>query len=225
METHRSTSPMTMSVEPMMAIDVGDQAAGDQLRAAPGSARNDGGARLDAPRPVGAVRHHVEPLLAARALDRHVRLAGRHREALRVDQEVLDERFHLRVDLVLGRRHDARVVDAPDAGRRDPRDGLLADLARSRASRRRACGSARRRRRPPACRPRSRSSGTSGTGTPGARRRRRPTRAPSARRRPAVEDVLPGQDADALGARRRSSSWSAGPRTRPSSRGSGRGSR
>ena len=38
-----------------------------------------------------------EALLAARPFDRHVGLAGRHREALRVDQEVLNERFHFRI--------------------------------------------------------------------------------------------------------------------------------
>ena len=60
--------------------------------------------------PVAAVRHDVAPVLAARPFDRHVGLAGRHRESLREDQEVLDERLHLGVDLVLRRRHHARIV-------------------------------------------------------------------------------------------------------------------
>ena len=75
-----------------------------------------------------AVGHDVGAVLAARAFNRHVHVAGRDREALRVDQEVLDQRFHLRVDLVLGRRHDARVVAGPGAGRRDALNRLPGDL-------------------------------------------------------------------------------------------------
>jgi len=57
-------------------------------------------------------------VLAARPLDGNVGVAGRHGEALRVDQEVLNQRLHFRVDLVLGRRHDTRIdLARPEAER------------------------------------------------------------------------------------------------------------
>src|SRR5256885_13808968 len=55
-------------------------------------------AALDAPRTVRAVRDYGEALFSARTFDGHVGFAGGHGEALRVDQEVLNERFHFRVD-------------------------------------------------------------------------------------------------------------------------------
>ena len=75
-----------------------------------------------------AVRHDVAAVLATRPFDRDVRLTGRHGEALRVDQEVLNQRLHLGVDLVLRRRHDAAILDAPLADRRDALERLAADL-------------------------------------------------------------------------------------------------
>ena len=127
MKAHRSTSPITTSIEPMTAmtsaispptIICSQRLARQQRRRA----------RLDAPRPVGAVRHDVEAVLAARPFDRHVGLAGRHGEALRVDQEVLNQRFHLRVDRSFGGGVMRGSSTAHDAGRRDPLERLPADL-------------------------------------------------------------------------------------------------
>src|SRR6266545_6481642 len=67
-------------------------------------------------------------MLAAGAFDRHVHVAGRHRKALRVDQEVLNERFHLGVDLVFWRGDNAAIVDRPRTNRRDAIERLATDL-------------------------------------------------------------------------------------------------
>ena len=45
-----------------------------------------------------------------------------------MNQEVPDERFHLRVHLVLARRRDARVFHRKRPGRRDARERLAAQL-------------------------------------------------------------------------------------------------
>ncbi len=86
------------------------------------------GPHLDPVRPVRSVRHDEHSVLAARPLDRDVRLARRHREALRVHEEVLDERFHLRVDAILRRRDDPVVLDVEIAARGNPRERLLRNL-------------------------------------------------------------------------------------------------
>ena len=66
-------------------------------------------------------------MLTARPFDRDIRFTRRDGEALRIDQEVLNQPFHLGIDLVLRRWDDAVVLDVEDAARRDPLEGLLRD--------------------------------------------------------------------------------------------------
>ena len=127
MKTHRSTSPITTSREPITAITSAIMPPTMNLCSAWHAIRP-GRAHVHAPRAVGAVRHDVTAMLAARPFHRHIGITGGHLEALRVDQEVLNQRFHFRVDLVLRRRHDALVVARPGADRRNALERLVADL-------------------------------------------------------------------------------------------------
>jgi len=65
---------------------------------------------LRARRLPGAVGHEVAADLAPGRLDRHVRLAGRHPEALGDQLEVVDERLHRGVDLVAGRQRHLAIA-------------------------------------------------------------------------------------------------------------------
>ena len=193
---HRSTSPMTTSIEPMTAMTSAIRPPTIILGSA-WQASERRRARLHAPRPVRAVGHDVEALLAARPLDRHVRVARGHREALRVDQEVLNQRFHLRVDAILRRRHDGRGIGRKRAGRRDARKRLPAESSRSPASRRSARGSDRTRRLRRRAARRTRTCRSRRTGTPCARRSSSPTARPMGPVRLRSDALLPREPADA----------------------------
>jgi hypothetical protein len=60
---------------------------------------------------VGAVGDEIDAELALGRFDRGVDLAGRHVEALGVELEVMDQRFHRALHLAALRRHDLAVVD------------------------------------------------------------------------------------------------------------------
>ena len=82
--------------------------------------------------PVGlrrAVAHDVAAELAAGRLDRHVRLALGHLEALGEDLEVVDQGLHRLVDASAGRRRDLLVLDPVVTGREQVED-LPDDLDR-----------------------------------------------------------------------------------------------
>ena len=81
-----------------------------------------------------AVGDEVAAELAARALDRHVDLAGRHPEALGDELEVVDQRLHRGVQLVPRRQHDLAVVRDPRPGGQAVEDALD-DVAATGASR------------------------------------------------------------------------------------------
>ena len=66
---------------------------------------------------VGAVGDEIDAELALRRLDRGVDLAGRHVEALGVELEVVDERFHRALHLGALRRHDLAVDGRDRPGR------------------------------------------------------------------------------------------------------------
>ena len=106
---HRSISPNTMSMEPMMATASASmwprQHEVDRLQM--GEARR---ADLAAIGLVAAVGDQIDAELALGRLDRGVGLAGRHVVALGVELEVMDERFHRAL-------HLARAAAARSCGR------------------------------------------------------------------------------------------------------------
>ena len=118
---HRSTSPMTVSSEPTIAIMSATSAS---RHAGRGRLQRDERRRpeLHAPRPRAAVGDDVAAELAARRLDRDVHLALGDAVALGDDLEVVDQRLHRGVELLARRQHDLAVV-------RDPRLALHAPRA------------------------------------------------------------------------------------------------
>ena len=66
-------------------------------------------ADLAAIRLVGAVRDQIDAELALRRLDGGIDLAGRHVEALGVELEVMDERFHRALHVAARGRRDLAV--------------------------------------------------------------------------------------------------------------------
>ena len=145
---HRSTSPITASSEPTIAIMSAISASRMQRRRRlRGDERRR--AELDAPRLRPAVGDDVAAELAARRLDRHVDLALRHAEALGDDLEVVDQRLHRGVQLLARRQHDLAVVRDPRLALHAPRAGrgTARRSAPTRASPPCARGSGRRRRR------------------------------------------------------------------------------
>ncbi len=109
---HRSTSPITESSEPTIAIRSATAASCMHVAVA-SSATKLGRAELHAPRLRPAVRDDVAAELAAGRLDRHVDLALGHEVPLGDDLEVVDQRLHRRVELVPRRQHDLAVVRDP----------------------------------------------------------------------------------------------------------------
>ena len=146
---HRSTSPMTPSSEPTIAIMSATAASrhAGRGRLQRHEARR---AELDAPRLRTAVGDDVDAELAARRLDADVDLALGDGVALGDDLEVVDERLHRRVQLLARRQHDLAVVGDPRLALASPRAGRCTArrCAPTGASRPCAPGSARRRRPP-----------------------------------------------------------------------------
>src|SRR5450759_1141374 len=77
--------------------------------------REAGRADLALVRLVGAVGDQIDAELALGRLDRGIHFAGRHVEALGVELEVLDQRFHGALHLAALGRHDFAVVDRDPA--------------------------------------------------------------------------------------------------------------
>ena len=109
---HRSTSPMTASSEPTIAIRSATAASG---HAGGGGVqrRERRRAELHPPRLRPAVGDEVAARLAARGLDPDVDLALGDAEALGDDLEVVDQRLHRGVQLLARRQHDLAVVGDP----------------------------------------------------------------------------------------------------------------
>ncbi len=107
---HRSISPNTMSIEPMIATTSASMWPRHMKSVACRKAKP-GDADLAAIGPVGAVGDEIDAELALRRLDRGVGLAGRHVIALGIELEVVDQRFHRLLHLGARRRRHLAVVD------------------------------------------------------------------------------------------------------------------
>ena len=106
---HRSISPKTISMVPMMATASAIMWPRAKLVHG-GEVRKPRRADLHAVGLVGAVRHEVDAELALGGLDRRVGLARRQVHALGEELEVMDQLFHVRLHFHARRRRHLVVV-------------------------------------------------------------------------------------------------------------------
>ncbi len=144
---HRSTSPNTRSSVLIMATVSASMwpLAISLMRGQVGEA---GRPEVHAERLVGAIGHQVTAELALGRLDRGIGLAGRHAEAFGKQFEMVNQRFHVILHFLAGRRDDLEILQHHVAGvLPQPVHALQDDPARTGASPRCAPGSGRSNRR------------------------------------------------------------------------------
>ena len=113
---HRSISPKTMSIEPMIATRSASMWPRHMKSVACRKAKP-GALILQRYGRLVPSDDEVDAELALRRLDRRVGLAGRHVVALGVELEMMDQRFHRMLHLGARRRRHLAVVDLDRPGR------------------------------------------------------------------------------------------------------------